>query len=270
MKILRLLWSFLTRDFYEATSYRIAFLLDLGNIFFRAFTFYFVSRLFGDAVSPMLAGYGGDYFSFVIIGLAFGGYFSIGLGGFAGALRRAQTTGTLEAMIMTPAPLSLIILGSAAWSYAFTTLRVAIYLLLGAGFLGLSMAGANVGGALLTLLLSIVAFASFGIIAASVIMVIKRGDPITGLFSSVSFLLGGVYYPLEVMPEWLQAISKLLPITYGINAMRLALLNGAPLSAMRTDLLVLVGFCVAVFPLSLLIFRFAVERARQDGSLTHY
>jgi ABC-2 type transport system permease protein len=221
-------------------------------------------------VAPLLENYGGNYFSFVIIGLAFGGYFSIGLGGFASALRRAQTTGTLEAMIMTPAPLSLVILGSAAWSYVFTTVRVVIYLILGAGFLGLDIAGANVPGALLTLLLSIVAFASFGIIAASVIMVIKRGDPITGLFSSVSFLLGGVYYPLDVLPAWLQAISKLLPITYGINAMRLALLNGASWAELQTDLLVLAGFCVVVFPISLMTFRFAVERARQDGSLTHY
>ncbi|MCB0029772.1 MAG: hypothetical protein KDE28_17785, partial [Anaerolineales bacterium] len=41
--MLKLLWAFLVRDFHEITSYRLSFLLDLGSIFFRAFTFFFVS-----------------------------------------------------------------------------------------------------------------------------------------------------------------------------------------------------------------------------------
>jgi ABC-2 type transport system permease protein len=268
--MLRLFWAFITRDFFEATSYRFAFLLDFGNIFFRAFTFYFVSELLGDAVAPMLAAYDGDYFSFVIIGLAFGGYFSVGLSGFASALRRAQTTGTLEALIMTPVPLSLIITGSAAWSYIFTTFRVLVYLLLGTLLLGLDIGDANVAGALLVLLLSIIAFASIGIMAASIIMIIKRGDPITRLFSSVSFLLGGIYYPLEVLPGWLRPVANVLPITYSVRAMREALLNGAGWSTLQGDVIVLALFCIVIFPLSLFGFRLAVERARADGSLTHY
>ena len=266
----RLFWAFIVRDYFETTSYRFAFLLDVGNIFFRAFTFYFVSRLLGDSVAPLLAAYNGDYFSFVIIGLAFGGYFSVGLSGFANALRKAQTTGTLEALIMTPAPLAVIITGSAAWSYIFTTFRVMVYLLLGTLVLGLDIGDANVAGALLVLLLSIIAFASIGIIAASIIMVVKRGDPITGLFSSVSFLLGGIYYPLDVLPGWLQPLANLLPITFSVRAMREALLNGAGWATLKGDVLILTLFCVVLFPLSLLGFRVAVERARADGSLTHY
>ena len=266
----KLLWAFLVRDFHEITSYRLSFLLDLGSIFFRAFTFFFVSQLLGDSVAPLLAAYNGDYFAFVIIGLAFGGYFSTGMSGFAAALRRAQTSGTLEAMIMTPAPLSQIIIGSAAWSYAFTTLRVFIYLALGVLVLGLRLTNVNLAGVLVSLLLAIIAFASIGIIAASLIMVVKRGDPITGLFSNLSFLLGGVYYPLEILPTWLQPVAKLLPITYALNAMRAAMLNGAGWAELGPDLLALGIFCVVLFPISLLIFRFAVERAREDGSLTHF
>ena len=266
----RLLWAFLVRDFYEITSYRLSFLLDLGSIFFRAFTFFFVSQLLGDSVAPMLAAYGGDYFSFVIIGLAFGGYFSVGMSGFAGALRRAQTSGTLEAMIMTPAPLSQIIIGSAIWSYAFTTVRVLIYLALGVFVLGLRLQNVNVGGIFVSLILAIIAFASIGIIAASLIMVIKRGNPITGLFSNLSFLLGGVYYPIEILPDWLRPVAQLLPITYALNAMRASLLTGASWTALAPDLFALVIFCVILFPISLFIFRFAVERAREDGSLTHF
>ncbi|MGH2537282.1 MAG: ABC transporter permease [Candidatus Promineifilaceae bacterium] len=264
------LYSFLVRDFFTESSYRLSFLLSMVGIFFSAFTFYFVSLLVGDAADPYLEEYGGDYFSFVIIGIAFSGYFGVGLSGFARALREAQTTGTLEAMLMTPTPVSLIVVGSALWSYVLTTFRVFLYLLLGSLLFTLQFQGANVLGALVSLLLSILTFASIGIIAAAIIMIVKRGETITGMFSAFANLLGGIYYPVEILPGWLQAIARLIPVTYAVNAMRLALLSGATWRELAPDLLILAGYALVLFPLSLLVFRLAVERARHDGSLTHF
>ena len=266
----RLLRAFLIRDFYTETSYRFAFLVGIGGILFRAFIFYFLAQLIGDSAAPLLADYDGDYFAFVIIGIALGGYFGVGLSGFASALRQAQTTGTLEALLMTPVPVPMVIVGSAVWSYAYTTFRVLVYLLVGVLLLGLNLSGANVPAALLILLLGIVSFASIGILAASVIMVVKRGDPVTALFGNLANLVGGVYYPIAVMPGWLQAVAKLLPITYALNGMRAALLNGASWDELASDLWALLAFCLLLFPLSLLVFRFAVNRARADGSLAQY
>lgn len=267
---LRLLLAFLIRDFFTETSYRLSFLLGIGGVLFRAFIFYFLAQLIGDSAAPLLADYNGDYFAFVIIGVALGGYFGVGLSGFARALRQAQTTGTLEALLMTPVPVPLVIVGSAAWSYVFTTFRVVVYLLAGVLLLGLDLSGANVWAALLILLLGIIAFASIGILAASIIMVIKRGDPITALFGNLANLVGGVFYPIEVMPDWLQAIARLLPITYALHGLRLALLTGASWHELAPDVWALLAFCVLLFPFSLWIFRFAVDRARADGSLAQY
>ncbi len=264
-----LLWAFLRRDYLTQISYRTAFLLSFVSIFFRAFTFFFISEFVGDIADPTLAQYGVDYFSFVIIGLAFNLYFGLGLNAFAGALREAQTTGTLEAMMMTPTPVSALIVGSAVWSYTFTTFRVFIYLGLGL-LLGLDLSRANIPLALFGLLISIIAFASIGIIAASIIMVIKRGDPVTVIIASVSSLVGGVYYPIEVLPEWLQTISYLVPITYALRVMRYSLLVGSSAADIATDLAILLGFCLVLFPLSLFIFRRAVDIARRDGSLAQY
>jgi ABC-2 type transport system permease protein len=267
--VLQRLRAFLIRDFQTELSYRVSFLLNFSGVFLASVTYFFLSRLLGDSVTPLLEPYGGDYFAFAIIGVAFASYFGLGLNGFARALREAQTTGTLEAMMMTPAPVSTIVVGSAAWSYAFTTFRVLVYIVLGM-LLGLDLRGANYLAALVTLLIAIVAFASIGIIAAGIIMVIKRGDPVTSLFNNVAALIGGVYYPITVMPDWLQAIARLLPITYALNAMRLALLTGATWAEILPDLLVLTAFAVVLFPLSLFVFARAVEWARRDGSLTHY
>ena len=78
------------------------------------------------------------------------------------------------------------------WSYTFTTFRVITYLLIGALFLTLDLSQANVLAALVILLLSILSFASIGILAASFIMVLKRGDPVTAVLGTSANLLGGV------------------------------------------------------------------------------
>ncbi|RMG95600.1 MAG: ABC transporter permease [Chloroflexi bacterium] len=266
----RILAAFLARDFFTEISYRAAFLTSIGGILFRVFIFYFLAQLIGQTASPLLETYNGDYFSFVLIGLALGSYFGVGLTGFARALRESQTTGTLEAMLMTPAPVSIIITGSAVWSYTFTTFRVFIYLLTGSLLLGVRLNHANIPAALLILVLGIISFASIGIVAAAIIMIIKRGDPITTLLGNLANLVSGVYYPLEVLPGWLQAIAHLLPLTYALRGLRLALLAGADWATLWPDIRALLGFCVVLFPLSLLLFGMAVQRARAEGSLAQF
>ena len=268
--MIRMIPAFLARDLHTELSYRSASLLSLGSIFFNVLIFYFLAVFVGDSVDPLLQRYDGDYFAFILIGVAFSGYFNVGLSGFAQALRQAQITGTLEAMLMTPASLPTVVVGSAAWSYVFTTLRVLVYLLLGTLLLGVSLGGANYAAALVGLILSIIAFGSIGIIAASVIMVTKRGEVVTTLTASVANLVGGIFYPIEILPEWLQVFSRLIPLTYALRVMRDALLANADWQQLAPDLLALTAFCVVLFPLSLGAFRFAVEQARREGTLAHY
>lgn len=268
--LLQVMPAFLKRDLISEASYRFSFILQIVGIFFNVAVFYFIAQLLGQSAAPYLAPYGGDYFSFVLIGIAFAGYFNVGLSSFSNRLRQSQTTGTLEAMLATPTSLSAIILSSSLWDYLLTTIRVLVYLVIGGLFMGVNLGKGNYAAAFLVLLLTVTSFSSLGIIAASFIMVLKRGDPITWLFNVVSGLLGGVYFPVAIMPDWMQAFSKLLPITYALEAMRLALLQGAPLQELIPEILALAAFSVILLPLSLFAFRYAVRLAKVDGSLTHY
>jgi ABC-2 type transport system permease protein len=266
----RVAGAFLRRDLITNLSYRVSFAFQLISVFFSIAVFYFISQLFGQAAAPYLEPYGGDYFAFVLLGIAFAGYFGVGLSSFADSLQRAQSTGTLEAMLTTPSRLSSLLLSSSLWDYLMTTLRVLVYLGLGAGFLGVNLANSNLVGAGLVLILTILVFSSLGILAASFVMVLKRGNPVTWAVNTFSSLLGGVYYPVAVLPAVLQALAALLPITYALNALRLALLQGASISELAPDLLALGAFGVVLLPASLLSFRWAVRRARIEGSLTQY
>jgi ABC-2 type transport system permease protein len=192
------------------------------------------------------------------------------LSSFSNRLRQAQTTGTLEAMLTTPASLSAIVLSSSLWDYLLTTLRVGVYLAFGVVILGMQMRQSNLLAALIILFFTIIAFSSLGIIAASFIMVLKRGDPITWAFSAVSSLVGGVYFPVDLLPGPLVWISRLLPITYSLEAMRLALLQGTPTAELLPEIAALLIFSLLLLPLSLFSFRYAVRKAKRDGSLTQY
>ena len=202
---------FLRRDFIIELSYKLSFLLQLVGIFLNVFMFYFLARLVDGERQPSLDAYNGDYFAFVLIGVAFSLYFTIAISGFAKNLRDAQITGTLEAMLLTPTDLPTIIISSCLWDYLFTTLRVFIYLLLGTLVFGADLGNANYLGALVVLVLTIVAFSGLGIMAASFIMVTKRGDPVTTIVGGVGLLLGGVYYPVELLPSWLQFFCRADP-----------------------------------------------------------
>jgi len=79
-----------------------------------------------------------------------------------------------------------------------------------------------------------------------------------------------LYYPIAVLPGWMQVLSRLIPVTYALEAMRLALLQGASFGELLPDILALAVFGVVFLPASLVAFRYAVGRARVDGSLTHY
>jgi ABC-2 type transport system permease protein len=147
---------------------------------------------------------------------------------------------------------------------------VLIYLLLGAFLFGADLGHANLLAAVVIQVLTILAFSGIGILSASFTMVFKRGDPINFLFGSVSTLLAGVLYPITVLPAWLLPVSYFLPLTYSLQAMRRAILTGDSLSTMGSDVVALLLFAAILLPVSFVAFRYAVKRAKIEGSLTQY
>jgi ABC-2 type transport system permease protein len=270
LRVFRKPLLFLRRDFKMQMSYRLSFILQFFGMLFSSTSFYFVSQLLGAGATQYLASYGGDYFSFVLIGIAFVGYQGVALNSFSGVVESAQSAGTLEAMLVTPTRLSTILFSSSLWNFVFTSFRVLLYILLGVLVFGADLRNANVLAGLVVLGLTIVTLSGIGILSACFVMVFKRGNPVDFLFSSLSTLLGGVYYPIKVLPGWLQILARFFPLTYSLDAMRRALLTGESLADLWREVAVLAGFSALLLPLSLVAFRYAVRQAKRDGSLTQF
>lgn len=270
LRPLRKPWAFLYKDLVSAASYKLAFASQILGIFFSVITFFFMSRLFGSAVSPYLEPYGGNYFSFVLVGIALASYLQASLNSFSASIRDAQIFGTLEAVLVTQTEIPTIVVCSSLYSFFMTSLRVLVFLLFGVFMCGMDIGAANLASVLAILLLTIIAFSSLGILSASFVMVLKMGNPLNWIFSNLSWVLGGVLYPVTVLPWWLQKVAYLLPITYALDGMRLALFKGYPLSRLLPSVLPLLAFAVVMLPASVWAFQYAVKRAKRDGSLTHY
>lgn len=261
--------AFLIRDFKVARSYRVAFLMQLGGIFVAVPIFYFMGDIVDGANSKALKPYGGNYFAFLLIGVALLDYLAVSLRSFGNSLRESQLTGTLEFVLLSPTSLIEVLLYSSIWIYLFTTLRFILYLALGSLF-ELELQEANMVGAILVLLIGILSFIPFGVFTASLIMIIKRGEMLNTLIAGMSLFFGGVLFPVESLNELLQLVSKCLPFTYALEGMRQAIQNGATVTQLLPTLAILGGFAAILLPLSFAGFGLAVRHTRRSGSLGQY
>ena len=264
------LCAFLRRDALEKLSYRTAFVLEFSFVLLSVATFYYVAKLIGPEALPAMAPYGGDYFAFVLLGIAFAGYQAVGLNSFSSSLRQEQMMGTLESVISAPVGLPAILLGFAQWDMLYATFQTALYLLVGAVVFGASFHAANLPAALLIFALTLTSCAGLGLFSAAFIMMFKRGDPAAWLLAAVSELLGGVYFPVAMLPGWLRTMSLFIPMTHSLEGMRLALLKSAGIREVAPQAAALAAFTAVLLPLGFVFFRKAFEKAKADGSLGHY
>ena len=264
------LFAFLKRDFIEESSYRFNFLASFAGIFISSATMFFISRLITKGEHPSLTPYGGDYFAFVIIGIAFSGILEIFHQGLPDVIRNAQVTGTLESLLVTQTGVVTILVGSSLYTFLVSFIRTVFHLILAIAVFGMILGTVNWPGAVLVFFLTAVCFLSIGILSASFILVYKLGNPFHWVFGSVSGLLGGVFFPIAILPDWLRWISHILPVTHSLQGLRLSLLSSVPFSQIWPSVLALIGFSVVLLPLSLIAFRISLKKAKKDGSLTHY
>ncbi|HXV76617.1 MAG TPA: ABC transporter permease [Candidatus Polarisedimenticolaceae bacterium] len=261
------LWAFIKRDFLSEVSYRLAFLMSVAGMFFSLLAFYFLTKM----IDPATAGLDGiPPFDWLLIGLSFQFYFSTALYSFSARVRNEQLLGTLEAMLVTPTPTSMVVFSSAAWDFVYGGIRVLLYLLFATLVFGVKLHLQSPMSLIIGVLLTLLSSAGLGILSASFILYFKRGDPINFLLSGATTLLGSVFFPVQLLPGWVQPLSEYLPITWSLRIVRGSLLQGRTFGELQRELIVLALLTVVLLPGGLLCSRFAIRRAKREGTLIQY
>lgn len=188
---------------------------------------------------------------------------------FLSAVQEAQQTGTLEVLMTTStAPAELIILSSIS-AFAGNLVNLLIYLFAGVAVFRASV-HANVFSCLAVLIFSLAIALALGIAAATLQVAFQKGSALLWLLGSGLWFLSGTMFPIQTLPRPLQLLARAVPLTYSIDGMRRALLEGQSVIMMLPTLMALAGFAVVLLPLALAALSLSLRRARQDGTLSSY
>lgn len=267
--VMRQTWAFLFRGYHLTRRY-ISWVV--------VFNFYAVVT---SATVALIGVAAGDYqlTLTLVVGALLWNYLSWLYQEIAMSIAYERWEGTLEYTFMAPVSRLVHLLGVSLYSL-LNAIVTSVIVLLGLMLLtNLNLRGANLFGVFVVLAVSTLAFVGLGLIAAIFpVMSAERGAEATHIFQGSLLLVSGVYYPIEVLPRWLQPLSAISPATYTLSACRKLFgvgnpastpnhLAGAPLSAVGSELLILALMGAVLMPVGLWIFLRVEEWAKRAGKL---
>ena len=174
--------------------------------------------------------------------------------------------GTIEYTFMAPLSRAMHLGGSGVFAVLYGLARAILLFVVVALFFGLSMPDANFAAAVVILLIASVSFFGIGMMTAVLPLISpEKGAQLGFVAQGMLLVVSGVYYPVSVLPEWMQWISKISPATYALRGIRDSILNGAGLAWGNVWPLLVIG--VVSIPLGLWVFRRGEIHAKKHGKL---
>src|SRR5262245_3202270 len=176
--------------------------------------------------------------------------------------------GTIEYTFMAPLARPVHLLGMGAFGVLYGVARTAFLFAVVALFFGLGFPGADFGAALLLLAVASISFVGVGMVTAVLPLISpEKGAQLGFIAQGLLLVVSGVYYPVEVMPGWMQAIATISPATYALDGIRAAVLDGAGVGDVWHDIWPLLVMGVVAIPLGLAVFRAGERYAKRHGKL---
>ena len=233
-------------------------LLTLGFIFFVVVFFMGGGKLDPDRIASSLVGY--------LVWM----YVAAALGDLTYGLRGEISSGTLEQLAMSPAPIGILLIGRVIANLLITSVQVIIM-----GFIVLSLIHIRISippSAVLALLITFIGVLGFGYIIAGAMLLYKQIESMNNLFNNALAFFNGAFLPISAMPAWMAGISTLLPSTLGIIVIRSITLDGKTLLETWQDgnLIALITNSLLYLLIGLSIYTLCEQVAKKRGSLGQY
>ncbi len=263
-------WAFVERNFYLVRRY---WHLELAFLVFNvtsAMSVLYIgeAQMQRDAAGAIAAEQRLDLVLYLGIGTVVWAYLRAVFGNVGEMVAWERWEGTIEYTMMAPISRLTHMLGVSLFSIIYGLARSALLLGVLALFFSVDLSNANLGGAAVILLVGSVSFLGFGIMAAVLPLLFpERGEEMTFVISSILLLVSGVYYPISVLPDWMEPLATVSPATYVLEGMRAALLEGTPTLALGPSILPILILGVLTVPLGIAIFGWGERYAKRTGRL---
>jgi ABC-2 type transport system permease protein len=204
----------------------------------------------------------------LVVGAVFWNYLSVVFQSIGDTITWERWEGTLEYTMMAPVRRSTQLLGSALYAVVYGLIHTAILLVVLALFFSLDLGRASFGAAAIFMLVGSTSLIGIGMLAAIMpMMSVERGSQMVFVLQSCLLLVSGVYYPVDILPGWMQLISRISPATYVLDAVRRSIIDGASIGQLLPDLWPLLVMALIFIPLGLWGFGQAERYAKRTGKL---
>jgi ABC-2 type transport system permease protein len=256
----------LKRDFRLALSYRLRFFTQLLGAFFSLTLFYYLSRL----VQVRAFESSDAYYAFAVIGLIILQVLNSTLATPPGTLRQELVAGTFERIVLSPfgAVGSAISMMVFPFVYALVT-GVAMLGFASVAF-GLDVEWATVPLVVPVAVLGALSFAPFGMLLLAMVLVVKQvAAGTTWIIAGIS-LIAGLYFPVTLLPNWIEWASDVQPFTPAVDLMRHLLVGTELTDPVWLDVARLAGFATLLLPLSVWTLKRALQVSRRRGTIIEY
>jgi ABC-2 type transport system permease protein len=204
--------------------------------------------------------------SFYIIGNAVQLAAVSGIFGVTMSIGGDRWEGTLPYLFGTPANRMMMFFGRAFMHIIDGFLGVFIGLGWGWLLLGVDYSHTHLGGLMLTILITTFSTSALGLLMGCVSLITANVMFVNNTMYFLLLLFSGANVPLDSLPNWMLAISNVLPLTRGIASAR-ALINGQSISQVSSllwgELLIGLGYLLAGY----FLFRWFETQARKRGTL---
>jgi ABC-2 type transport system permease protein len=228
-----------------------------------------VLPLFQIGTLAVVYGIHSDLFSYAIVAMAGNAFVMNSLFWVGEILDRERVKGTLVALFMTPCSRYAWLSGFTAAGLAETCVVATFTCLIGRFGFGVHF-NPNVPALVVIAPLFLAALWGMGLVFSGIGLLLKKSNQLANLVYNFMMLLGGAYYPVSQMPDWLRYPARVLPLGYGLQALADAALHDASWRTLAPNLLPLAGFAVAMPLLGALAFAWLERLVRVRGELDVY
>jgi ABC-2 type transport system permease protein len=257
--------AIMRRDLYVYLSYRTRLVSQVFTAIFSLALFYYISRL------VHLRGFSSpdSYFAFVVVGLSL---LSVMYSCFLipELVRQELVAGTFDRLLLSPFGAVRSVVAMTLFPLLLAFVLAAITLALGCTLFGLRLHWSTVPLAVPVMGLTLLAFLPFGMLFAALTVTIKQGNVGTSWVIALLALTGGVYFPITVLPTWMQTMSKFQPFTPATNVLRHLLVNSPVGASLAGSLLKLAVFAGVLMPVSILVLSAAIRLGQRRGTIIEY
>jgi ABC-2 type transport system permease protein len=267
--MLRKLYVFVKRDFLMMFTYKFAMVFNYAQMVMNLFLFVLFAEMFGDRMLTILAPFGGDYIQYILVGSIGWGYLWSAMGAASGSIQQEMMRGTFEPIFLTPTSPFVIVIAYTIWGLFMGTISMVVFLFFGIFVFNVSLTG-NALMAIILMGLSVLMMIGFGLMVAGLNVFLKQVGSLVSVVQGIAVFLCGVYFPLDVLPEILQPVGKVLPMYYSIIGLRLALSDQATMDQIMGYFWMLLVLAVIALVLGVYLFRMGLNRARREGTLAYY